>query len=88
MTVITYDKPFKTYEQMIEIMKNRHETYNETLEYIDKKEKDGSILVIRPETALPIKRTEKDPKALTIVYEIGRKIATEKLSEIKEFLGV
>ena len=79
---------YRRYPKLIEIIKNRHETYNETLEYIDQKENDGSILVIRPEAALPIKRTEKDPKALTAVYEIGRKIATEKLAEIKEFLDV
>lgn len=79
---------YRRYSKLIEIMKNRHETYNETLEYIDQKEKDGSILVIRPEAALPIKRTEKDPKALTAVYEIGRKIATERLAEIKSFLEI
>ena len=79
---------YRRYPKLIEIMKNRHETYNETLEYIDQKEKDGSILVIRPEAALPIKRTEKDPKALTAVYEIGRKIATERLAEIKSFLEI
>ena len=77
---------YRKYPELVEIMKNRHIAYNETLEYIEKKEKDGEILVIRPETALPIKRTEKNPETLTLVYQLGRKVATEKLNEIKQFL--
>ena len=77
---------YRKYPELVEIMKNRHISYNETLEYIEKKEKDGEILVIRPETALPIKRTEKNPETLTLVYQLGRKVATEKLNEIKQFL--
>lgn len=77
---------YKEYPKLIEAMANRHLDYNASLEYIEKKEAAGEILVIRPKQALPISRTEKDPEKLRAVYEIGRKAAEEKLREMKQFL--
>ena len=77
----------RKYPKLIEAMEMRHEMYNETIGYICEKEKNGEILVIRPEGDLPVGRTEKDPEKLREAYEIGRKQAQEKLEKIKEFLG-
>lgn len=77
----------RKYPKIIEVMKNRHIMYNETTEYIEEKERMGEILVIRPETALPIKRVEKDPDVLWSVYNIGRDAANKRLEEIKAFLN-
>lgn len=77
----------RKYPKIIEAMKNRHIMYNETTEYIEEKERMGEILVIRPETALPIKRVEKDPNVLWSVYNIGRDAANKRLEEIKAFLN-
>lgn len=77
----------RKYPKIIEAMKNRHIMYNETTEYIEEKERMGEILVIRPETALPIKRVEKDPDVLWSVYNIGRDAANKRLEEIKAFLN-
>ena len=49
-------------------------------------ETNGRVLAIRPYEVLPIGRVEKDPEKLKVVYELGRKVATDRLSEIKEFL--
>lgn len=73
--------------KMVQRMANRHIEYNETLAYIEQKEREGEILVIRPERPLEIGRAEKDPERLRVVYELGRKVGTAQLNNIKSFLN-
>lgn len=77
---------YKDYPKLIGAMEVRHIKYNETLAYIAKKETAGEMLVIRPETALPVGRTERNPDKLRAVYEMGRKTADSRLDEIKLYL--
>ena len=77
----------RKYPRVVEAMANRHCVYNETLEYIRKREAEGAVLVIRPEAPLPIKRLEKDPEILKKVYETGRAEGEKQLSRIKDFLS-
>ena len=46
----------------------------------------GEALVICPEEPLHIRRTERDPRALERVYQLGRKEAEVALPDIKLFL--
>lgn len=76
----------RKYPKAYEAMERRHVVYNETVEYIRKREKEGAVLVIRPEEKLPVKRMERDPEILKQVYEIGRAEAEKQLNRIIEFL--
>ena len=78
---------YAKYPKLVEAMANRHLMYNETLSYIDEKEKSGELFVIRPECDLPVSRIEKDPEKLKATYEIGRKAAIKQLEKIKVFLA-
>ena len=78
---------YRHYPKLVETMANRHNEYNETLAYIKQKENAGELLVIRPSEPLNISRVEKDPGELKRVYEIGRKVAIERLDEIKAYLA-
>ncbi|MBR5213897.1 MAG: patatin family protein [Akkermansia sp.] len=78
---------YRKYPHLVEAMAKRHEVYNATMDYIDEQEATGKILVLRPETPLPVSRVEKDPNKLRIAYEIGRKAAASKLNEIQQFLS-
>ena len=77
---------YKNYPNLVKAIETRHEVYNETIKYICEKEKKGEIIVIRPESSLPVSRTEKDPDKLYRAYELGKIAALEKLLEIKKFL--
>lgn len=77
----------RKYPKLVNAMANRHVVYNEETAYAFDQEKTGNTLVICPETALGISRTEKNPDELQRVYEEGRKLAEKKLGEIKLFLG-
>ena len=77
---------YRKYPEFVKAMANRHIAYNEALEYIEKKEAAGEILVIRPDEALPVSRVEKDTDKLKLAYEIGRQAAKINLEKIKSFL--
>lgn len=75
----------KKYPKTLTTMANRHITYNKQLQYIWEDVKNGNTLVICPDEALPIGRTERDPEKLRAVYEIGRSTASKRIEEIKIF---
>lgn len=79
---------YRNYPKMVEAMERRHTVYNETLTYISQKERTGKLLVIRPDEKLNIGRAEKNPERLQEVYDMGRRAATERLDDIKKFLGI
>jgi len=78
---------YRKYPHLVEAMAQRHEVYNQTMDYIDEQEANGKIFVLRPDSALPVKRVEKSPDKLKLAYEIGRKTATTKLNDLREFLS-
>lgn len=77
----------RKYPMIIEAMKRRHEMYNSQLEYIAAEEKKGNILIICPDSILPIGRLEMKPKKMKKVYNIGHESGIKRLKEIKDFLS-
>ncbi|MBR6633258.1 MAG: patatin family protein [Clostridia bacterium] len=77
---------YKKFPKFVEAMANRHNMYNDTLDYIAQKEKRGEIIVIRPPEKLNVGKIEKDPEKLKTAYEIGRSVALENLEGIKKYL--
>ncbi len=72
--------------RLLETMKNRAKTYNETVEEILRREQEGTLLVVRPPEDLGIKRTSHDREEFKRVYEIGRRTAEKQLDQIKAYL--
>ncbi len=79
-------KGLKKYPAIYNAMKERHQVYNKTLEYIEDSKKKGETFVIRPSHSLSIKRLENDPIKLNEAYYLGRNDAYKKLNELKAFL--
>jgi len=77
----------RKYPGIVESLEKRHLMYNAEIKYIEEKEKNGEILVIRPDSPLPVERIEKRPERLKMAYESGRNIAEKRMNEILEFLG-
>ena len=78
---------YREYPQLVAAIENRHRLYNETLAYISRQERAGNILVLRPESPLPVSRVEKDPENLKAAYAMGRKEAAGRMAEISAFLS-
>lgn len=76
----------RKYPKMIEAMEHRHEIYNETLEYIRKREQEGSLLVIRPPKKIDVNKVEHDRQKLLAAYKMGRETMKQQLRRMQEFL--
>lgn len=75
------------FKNMITIMSNRYQMYNDQKDYVKSREKSGDVFVIRPDAPLNIGATEKNPDELQRVYDIGRAVALERLDDLKTYLG-
>lgn len=75
------------YPAMIDAMEHRHEHYNETLEYIRKKEERGELYVIRPPKKLEVNKVERDRQRLLNAYRLGRETMKEHLRGLEKFLN-
>ena len=78
---------YRNYPKLVRAIENRHRVYNETLAYISQMERSGKLFVIRPDSALPVSRVEKDPEKLKEAYEIGRRIGLKRIEELKHYLN-
>ncbi|WP_407444008.1 patatin family protein [Fibrobacter sp.] len=77
----------RKYPKLLDAMANRHKMYNDETRYVFEQEKLGNVLVLCPEEPLGISRTEKNTAELQRVYDMGRKLALDRLEEIKKFLA-
>lgn len=79
---------YRDYPMLSTVMSDRHNVYNTQTEYVEQREREGEILVIRPPYKLNIGRIERNPDNLKEAYEVGRQTCNEKLQEIKSFLNI
>ncbi len=77
---------FRKNPSLLKTMAERHTVYNKTLNDLEQKEKEGSVLIIRPEVSLSASRTEKDSEKIIETYNEGRKAGEKYLDKIKQFL--
>ncbi len=77
---------YKKFPNLIRAMANRHNVYNETLDYIEKCENENKLFVFRPEEKLPVGKTEKNKEKMKEAYQLGRKAALDRLDELKKWL--
>lgn len=77
----------RKYPKFLKAAAERHIMYNEELKYVAEQEQLGNTMVIRPKHKLAIEHTTHDENVMQQVYEEGRKIAEEKLEEIKRFIS-
>ena len=62
---------YARYPKVHELMKNRHTTYNKTLDYLDAQVENGQAFVIRPKKDIGVGRVEKDKSKLEALYRNG-----------------
>lgn len=65
---------------------NRHIRYNETMDMIEQLEGEGRVFVIRPSTAIPVGRAERDKGKLYAAYDKGYKEAFLSYDELCDYL--
>lgn len=77
----------KKYPEFVEAVRNRHNIYNQTTEYLEQQEKAERVFVIRPSETPMAGRMESDPAKIRLTYELGRRDAISHLNDIRCFLN-
>ena len=80
------NKKYKKYPNLVKAIENRHLNYNKSLNLVNKLEKDGDVLVIRPKKPVNVSQIEKNAKKLTSLYEEGYDDAKELYDKILDFI--
>lgn len=75
------------YPKVYECMRERHLTYNNTLQYIEEMQSQGKVFIIRPKQKSNVGRVEKDKAKLDALYEEGYRDAENCYMELLEYLS-
>lgn len=75
------------YPKVYELMRERHLSYNTTVQYIEEQQGKGKMFVIRPKHKSEVSRIEKDKEKMKALYEEGYRDAQACFLELLEFLG-
>ena len=78
---------YMRYPKVYECMRERHLTYNNTLQYIEEMQSQGKVFVIRPKQKSNVGRVEKDKAKLDALYEEGYRDAENCYMELLEYLS-
>lgn len=79
-------KDYKDYKDFLFSLRNRHNVYNDTLEYLKVLESDGSILVIRPSRSVKISKLENDKEKILEQYNLGYDDTFVMTKKIRNYL--
>ena len=77
------EKRLAKYPALCKALARRHEMYNQQLLYVAEQESKGSVMVIQPESALPISHVTHDRMKMRETYLLGRREAEKNLEKIK-----
>lgn len=77
---------YRKYPKFVEKFANRSEDYNNTLDLISRKEKEGTVFSIRPSHPLELKATKVEPKKAQEAYDLGRSDAERLMPQLKRWL--
>lgn len=77
---------YRNYPELIEAILNRHKSYNKTLDYIEKLELQGKVIVIRPSHAIKVGRLERNKEKLLQLFTNGYEDAENYYNKIKDFV--
>ncbi|MBO5143506.1 MAG: patatin-like phospholipase family protein [Clostridia bacterium] len=77
---------YKKYPNLVKVINNRYQNYNDSVKKIIDYENKKEIFVIRPSKTINIKRMENDENKLQEMYDLGVKDCKGKLEELKKYL--
>lgn len=85
-SMFLYKLVYSRYPKLVHTLETRYRVYNDTLDYVDNKEREKDIFVIRPTKDLRVRRIEKDALKIEKLYELGVLDASNTLEDLKTYL--
>jgi predicted patatin/cPLA2 family phospholipase len=80
------DRKYPNYKGLQQSLRTRYQIYNDTLDYLEKEETAGNVLIIRPSEPLKVGRMERNPQRLEDLYRQGYRDAQASIDKINCYL--
>lgn len=77
---------YRKYPKVYELMKNRHNAYNDTLDFLAEQVEKGTVFLIQPKAKSDVGRIEKDKDKLKALYEEGYRDGQDCYDDLLAFL--
>jgi predicted patatin/cPLA2 family phospholipase len=77
---------YRKYPNFVKAFIERPEMYNAELDYIEKQEKAGKILGIRPSRLVKISKMEQNLDIVREMYDLGRSDALKMIDKIEKYM--
>lgn len=78
---------YHKYPEFYKLVKTRPARYNEALEQVHRLEREGRVMILRPE-GVTLKNSESDPDTLVKYHQHGYETALNNIDRIREFVAV
>ncbi len=78
---------YRKYPKVYELMKERHNAYNETMDYLIRQVENGQAFIIQPQQKNTINRIEKDTNKMEALYNNGYTDAKNCYDSLMTYLG-
>ncbi len=83
-----FEMAFRKYPDFLNTLLTRNESYNETLEYCEKMEREGRIFILAPSSEYQVGRTEKNLERRIALYNHGYKLMIREFDNMNHFLEI
>jgi len=77
---------YRKFPKVYELMKQRHTSYNETMDFLRRQQENGQAFVIQPKKPSDVGRLEKDPKKIEALYMEGYQDAQDCYEQMIQYL--
>ena len=78
---------YRKYPDFCKALMNRHDDYNRLMDFLEERQRQGRIFIIRPSEKLDIKRVENDVNKVQKAYDLGNANAKAAMAELKAWLA-
>lgn len=78
---------YRKYPEFCKALMNRHDDYNRLMDFLEERQRQGRIFIIRPSEKLDIKRVENDVNKVQKAYDLGNANAKAAMAELKAWLA-
>lgn len=83
-----YERYFEPLPELLAALKEVPDRYNRMQEEMEELERQGRLLIIRPEFPVTVSRVEQDLQKLEALYREGQRIGRDQLKQLTEFLEI
>jgi predicted patatin/cPLA2 family phospholipase len=86
--LLPFKLAFRNHPEFLNVLLNRNEEYNKTLDFCEQMEQEGKLFILAPSVEFSIGRTEQSLEKRMNLYNYGYRLMHNNFIELQAFLSV